>query len=185
MTASRDTPEPVGGEEPLADFPLHSDSAETFALPLASEEAAVESEPPSRVAAPLPLRWMAFTADTAVLLLLEAAAILGAIAVRGQTPSLHALVWASLFLLYFSFFATVIPLTLFGKTVGMALAGLSARDPATARGLSASESALRWLGGVVTGAALGIPLLFTRRHAEAPTLADRLSGRTLVRLDSA
>ena len=75
----------------------------------------------------------------------------------------------------------VVPLVLFGRTVGMALAGLAARDDGTGRRLTATEAARRWAGTLATVAAVGLPLLFTARDPEAPTLADRLSGRTLAR----
>jgi len=159
---------------PLLDLPLRAD-AET------STPDSVGARLPEHLAgetAPLAARGMAFAADAALVLLMAAAAVLAATAGEGQAPRIAALLWAGVFALYLSFFATVVPLLLFGKTVGMALTGLSARA-AAASGLRVSECARRWLGTALTVVALGIPLLFTRRRRDAPSLADRLSGRAL------
>ena len=88
--------------------------------------------------------------------------------------------WALGFVVYLSFFATVPPLMLFGKTVGMALADLSARPPSVGAGLSASAALRRWIGTAATAAAAGLPLLWTASSPDAPTPADRLSGRALT-----
>jgi hypothetical protein len=146
-----------------------------------------EAPPPALdgAAAPLSARGAAFAADAALVLLLAAAALLAATAGRGQPLRLQGLFWTAVFAVYLSFFATVVPLILFGKTVGMALTGLTARGR---RGspLTAVESARRWLGTALTAAGLGLPLVVTRRHREAPSPGDRLSGRplTLERVDS-
>jgi hypothetical protein len=142
---------------------------------------AVEAAPPAPdgAAAPLSARGAAFAADAALVLLLAAAALLAATAGRGQPLRLQGLFWTAVFAVYLSFFATVVPLILFGKTVGMALTGLTARGR---RGtpLTAVESARRWLGTALTAAGLGLPLVVTRRHRAAPSPGDRLSGRPLT-----
>jgi hypothetical protein len=51
------------------------------------------------------------------------------------------------------------------------------------RGLSPRDALFRWLGTLITVLSLGLSLLFTRRDREAPTLADALSGRPLLRTD--
>ena len=61
------------------------------------------------------------------------------------------------------------------------LAAYAARDEGTGRRLTATEAVRRWTGTLATVAAIGLPLFFTARDADAPTLADRLSGRTLAR----
>ncbi len=78
-----------------------------------------------------------------------------------------------------SFVATVVALFLFGRTPGMALAGLSVRADEAGYRPTAGQAARRFLGTVLAAAALGIPLLLTKRDAGAPTPADRLSGRPL------
>jgi hypothetical protein len=107
-------------------------------------------------------------------------ALLAAFAVRGRTPEISGLGWAALFALTVSFAAVVVPLVLFGRTVGMALAGLVARDEGAGRQLTPSEAFRRWAGTILTLAAGGLPLLWTARDPAAPTPADRLSRRALV-----
>jgi hypothetical protein len=143
--------------------------------------AAVEAAPRALDggAAPLSARGAAFAADAALVLLLAAAALLAATAGRGQPLRLQGLFWTAAFAVYLSFFSTVVPLILFGKTVGMALTGLTARGRSGSP-LTARESARRWLGTALTVASLGAPLVVTRRRREAPSPGDRLSGRPLV-----
>jgi hypothetical protein len=126
-------------------------------------------------------RAIGVAADAATAVLLVLVALLGAFAARGRTPRFEGLGWAAAFALDVSFFATVVPLVLFGRTVGMSLAGIVARDDGAGRLLTPSEAVRRWAGTLLTLAGFGLPLFWTARDAEAPTLADRLSGRTLVR----
>ena len=159
---------------PLDEFPLHG----------AASGRTVSSSPVSpalvRAAAPLGLRWSAAAADAAALLLLAAIAILAARFATGASPRPSGIAWALGFVVYLSFFATVPPLMLFGKTVGMALADLSARPPSIGAGLSASAALRRWIGTAATAAGAGLPLLWTASSPDAPTPADRLSGRALT-----
>jgi len=161
---------------PLADFPLRAEPPSDLA-----------QSPPDPVALPasglasLPDRALGAAADAAASILLVLVALLGAFAARGRTPQFAGLGWASAFALYVSFFVVVVPLVLFGRTVGMALAGLVARDDGTGRPLSPGQAVKRWTGTLATVASLGLPLFWTVRDPEAPTLADRLSGRTLAR----
>lgn len=157
------------GTSPLVDLPLSSTAGQSPAPSLRAGEAA----------APLPARGAAFAADAALVLLLAAVALLAATAGRGQSLRLQGLAWTAGFALYLSFFSTVVPLILFGKTVGMALTGLTARGMKGSP-LTAAESARRWLGTVLTLVSLGIPLLVTRRDREAPSPGDRMSGRPLT-----
>ena len=173
----------------LVDLPLVSGAAPTPGRVILRTPAvpAAEVAPPERDgrAAPLSARGAAFAADAALVLLLAAAALLAATAGRGQPLRVQGLLWTAVFALYLSFFSTVVPLILFGKTVGMALTGLTARGR---RGspLTAAESARRWLGTALTAATLGVPLVVTGRDRQAPSPGDRLSGRPLEleRLDS-
>ncbi len=125
-------------------------------------------------------RVAAFAADGALVLLLVAAALLAATAGRGRTLEISGLLWTGVFAFYLSFFSTVVPLVLFGKTVGMALTGLTARGPRGSAALTAAQSARRWLGTALTLVTLGAPLLATRRDRSAPSPGDRLSGRPLT-----
>lgn len=138
-------------------------------------------EAPDAPTAGLLLRAEAFAADLAAIGLLWAAALLAGSLMRGEGPSFEGWPWAAAFLVFLSFFATVPALMLFGKTVGMALLGLAALSGKTGRRLSAGEAGWRWVGTLATAATLGTALLWTARSADAPTPADRLSGRTVVR----
>ena len=115
------------------------------------------------------------------MLLLAALALLGARVLTGSVPRAAGVpLGAAAFVAYLSFFATVPPLVLFGRTVGMAISDLSARvgrrrrharvgEP---RGAGAERSRRRRRADLV--------LLWTRRDPERPTPADRLSGRPLA-----
>ena len=140
-------------------------------------------DPPPFCAAPPSARFSAAASDAAVLVLIVALCVLLVGVFRGRWPALSGLLWAAGFALYLSFFATVVPLVLFGRTVGMALAGLAAAPRDGVRGLSPRDALFRWLGTLITVLSLGLSLLFTRRDREAPTLADALSGRPLLRTD--
>ena len=181
MTASSPPDGPPAADtgespDPLNDFPLRPEPPLDLAMPPAGRSTGAESGLSS-----LPDRALGTAADAATSILLVLAALLAAYAARGRTPEFSGLGWAAAFTLYVSFFATVLSLVLFGQTVGMALAGLIVRDDGAGRRLTPAEAARRWAGTLVTLAALGLPLLWTARDADAPTPADRLSGRTLVR----
>jgi uncharacterized RDD family membrane protein YckC len=111
-------------------------------------------------------------------LLVHAAVAVAAVAgsrLLGAAPSLSSWPPIALFLLTFSFLYTVLPLAFWGQTLGMAWAGLIARSRA-GEALTFDQTARRWLGGLVTAAALGLPLLFALGGRRS--LADRLSGST-------
>ena len=78
----------------------------------------------------------------------------------------------ALFLLSFSFLYTVVPLAFWGHTLGMAWAGLTARNR-DGEPLTFDQTARRWLGGLLTLAILGLPLLVT---GDRRSLTDLLSG---------
>jgi RDD family len=167
----------TGPSEPLEDFPLRP---ETGFEPLREPEAAPPLEGArTEGAASLGPRLTAAAADAAVVLLLAALALLGARVLTGSVPRPSGVPWALGFVAYLSFFATVPPLVLFGRTIGMAISDLSARSDGDA-GMPASAAARRWSGTIATAATAGLILLWTRRNPERPTPADRLSGRPLA-----
>lgn len=181
MTAPDDLDGSAAGDtdpatRPLTDFPLRAEPVADLGL-----RSPAGAPPPASGLALLPDRAIGTAADAAVSILLVLVGLLAAYAARGRTPQFAGLGWASVFALYVSFFVVVVPLVLFGRTVGMALAGLAVRDDGTGRRLTATEAVRRWAGTLATVAAVGVPLFFTARDPEAPTLADRLSGRTLAR----
>ncbi len=172
----------ASGSQGFVDLPLRPTAAgisrPAARLPESAAPGARAQAAP--VAAPLAARGAAFAADGALVLLLVAAALLTATAGRGQTFGPAGLLLTGVFALYLSFFSTVVPLMLFGKTVGMALTGLTARGPKGSAPLTAAQSTRRWLGTALTLLTLGVPLLATRRDRGAPSPGDRLSGRPLV-----
>ena len=168
----------AAGSPGFVDLPLRPVAAGVSRPPARIAEPAVSGA--SVPAAPLSTRGAAFAADGALVLLLVAAALLAATAGRGQTLGISGLLWTGVFALYLSFFSTVVPLILFGKTVGMVLTGLTARGPKGSAPLTAAQSARRWLGTALTLFTLGVPLLLTRRDPGAPSPGDRLSGRPLT-----
>lgn len=176
---TREDPGGSTAEEPLLDLPLRAGEGDLFDPPAPPIPQPVHGADPASGAVPLSRRWLAMGADAAVVCLIIAAAGLSASALRGGLVSAAALAWAAAFALYLSFFATVLPLVLFSRTLGMALADLTARAPGAPR-IRSGEGARRWVGTLATLAGLGIPLLFTRSDREAPSLADRISGRPLV-----
>jgi uncharacterized RDD family membrane protein YckC len=82
--------------------------------------------------------------------------------------------WPALavFLLAFSFLYIVVPLAFWGHTLGMAWAGLSARNQ-DGEPLTFDQTARRWLGGLLTLGFAGLPILLT---GKGRSLTDRLSG---------
>lgn len=170
--------EHAGREAALVDLPLQGEGDAEFSLPLASENLVSPNEPAA--VASLPARWPAFAADAAAVVLLALAALLSAMVWRAGMPRALGLIWAAVFVVYLSGFATIVPLTLFGSTVGMAVTGLSARDEGGSRRLTLRQSIQRWAGTLLTAATLGASLLWTLRSSVTPTPADRLSGRPLV-----
>lgn len=161
-----------GPAAPLRDFPLRPESpAEDSRL---FQAAAVSSE--ASRAAPLGPRLFAAAADAASLLLLAAIAILVARLLTGRSPRGTGFAWMFGFLVYLSLFSTVPPLVLFGRTIGMALADLSAASGRPGAGLPPSAALSRWAGSLATAATGGLLLLWSRRRPETPTPADRLSG---------
>ncbi len=122
--------------------------------------------------APLSARWLAGLADLAIHLgvavaLLFGARLLGVRAGLGDWPALV------VFLLVFSFLYHVLPLAFWGRTPGMAWAGLTART-GEGESLTFSQTARRWLGALVTLSAFGLPALLA--FAGGRSLTDRVSG---------
>jgi uncharacterized RDD family membrane protein YckC len=147
---------------------------------LASEAEPARDLPRAAPTAPFSPRVIAFAADAMTALSVTAVAVLQAARAAGQAPSRIGLIWAAVFAIYLSFFLVLVPLVLFGRTLGMTLAGISAAPSGLGKRLSLRESAARWFGTVCTVAALGLPLLRSPGSSGAWTPADRLSGRPLV-----
>ncbi|HEY7111803.1 MAG TPA: RDD family protein [Thermoanaerobaculia bacterium] len=167
-------PPDVLAEFPLQEEPLRGSETRASAAPAAAE---VGPEPVATLGA----RALAFAADVAGASLAVTVALMAAVAWVGRGPRTTGLAWAGAFGALFSLVFVGLPLTLFGRTVGMSLAGLAARPGPSGRGMTPSEASRRWAGTALAAISLGLPLWLGRRDPERPTPADRLSGRTLVR----
>jgi uncharacterized RDD family membrane protein YckC len=106
-----------------------------------------------------------------------AAIALGGARLLGAEPNLADWPALALFLVAFSFLYTILPLAFWGQTLGMTWAGLSSRNR-DGEPLTFDQTARRWLGGLLTSATLGLPLLFAGRSR---TLTDLLSGSDTYR----
>ncbi len=116
-------------------------------------------------------RLAAGLADLVVHAAFGVAALLGA-RWMGVRPALSDWPALAVFLLSFSFLYTVLPLAFWGHTLGMAWAGLGARNR-EGEPLTFDQTARRWLGGLLTTLALGIPLLISGSRR---SLTDVISG---------
>ncbi len=170
--------------------PRGPEQATLFELELA-EEPLLEAEPPipapllaplsagdaAPIAAPFRGRLFAGLVDLG-LHAGAAAAALGGTRLLGVPPALPQLPAFALLLLVFSLFYTVVPLAFWGKTPGMAAAGLlcQAGDDLP---LTFAEALRRWLGELATVLALGLPGLLAL-GAGRRSLADRWSASDLV-----
>jgi RDD family len=169
----------------LEDFPLHEGTPRDATLREAEPASESPAELPSPEGAPgaaasFAARVPAAAADAAMVLLMTALAVLAARLFTGASPDPRGLLWVAVFALYLSAFATIVPLVVFGRTVGMALADLTVRSSAGVPGVAPSAAVRRWLGTLATAASGGLLLLWTARNGQAPTPADRISGCVLI-----
>jgi len=163
--------------EPQAETPASKTSPrhEIGAAPrrLAPEAVAVHAA--GRHRAWLGRRVRAGLADLIAVLVAVAAAGGGAL-LLGVRASLRDWPAFALLAVIFSFLYTVVPLAFWGQTPGMSWAGLESHSR-DGEPLSFGQAALHWLGGVLTLALAGLPLLMVLTGA---SVADRLSGSKTV-----
>jgi uncharacterized RDD family membrane protein YckC len=168
----RRTPLPVERKRPVAPAPVspatagpEQDDAEELAE---REEADV---PPAGGGTGAGSRIAAGAAD---LLVHAAVAVVLLVGTRmlGVRPNLEDWPALAVFLVAFSFLYMVVPLAFWGHTLGMAWAGLVARNR-DGEALTFDQTARRWLGGVLTLGLLGLPLLLTGARR---SLTDLISG---------
>jgi uncharacterized RDD family membrane protein YckC len=173
-------------EEPLLDQPRQTTRPARASAPLSppsprkarpvpvpDPEPAEEPEP-TRPPSEFADRGPRFAAGGADLLVHAAILVLALLGVRGMgvRPALEAWPAFALFLLSFSFLYTVLPLAFWGHTLGMAWKGITSRNR-DGEPLTFDQTVRRWLGGIVTVATLGLPLLVT---GDRRSLTDVLSG---------
>ena len=166
------SPAPPTATAPLAHAAADWQDLEASAPELPESVAA--DEPARPVTAPVLHRLSAALLDGGLLLVATAGAIVGSysLGVRWDTGALPPL---AAFLALFSFVYTVVPLAFWGRTAGMALARILARG-ADGGPLTFGQTALRWFGGVLTVALVGLPLLLALPSLGGRSLADRVSG---------
>lgn len=143
----------------------------------AGDEPAEVSSPPATAAGPMRAglgpRLAAAAFDGMILVAAAALALIGA-ALLDVRPGLAGLPGLGALLLVFSFAYSVVPLAFWGATPGMRVAHLVARDR-DGGPLTFGQTALRWLGGLLTLALAGLPMLLALGPLGARSPADRLS----------
>ncbi len=134
---------------------------------------------PERLEKPAPAsefagRGSRFAAGLADLVVHAAVAVAVLLGTRwlGVRPALTDWPALAVFLLSFSFLYTVLPLAFWGYTLGMAWAGITARNR-NGEPLTFDQTARRWLGGLLTTVMLGLPLLV---RIGGRSLTDWISG---------
>jgi uncharacterized RDD family membrane protein YckC len=157
---------PAVREEP-APVPARGRGEERAAADAAAAPATLHADRRSRLFAGL--------ADLLVHAAVGVAAAAGALLLGARLEPAHWPAFA-LFLLTFSFLYSVVPLAFWGQTLGMAWAGLLAVN-ADGQPLAFEQTGLRWLGGLLTCATLGLPLLVARRRSLADWLSRSVTRR--------
>jgi uncharacterized RDD family membrane protein YckC len=154
--------------------PLHADRDDALPFELGVEDGPLAAAGAAR-RPPLGERLLAGLAD-GVLHLAVLASALVAESLLGLQPQPRQWPGFVAFLVFFSFLYTTVPLAFWGQTPGMAWRGLRARDQGD-RPLAFGQTALRWLGALVTVALVGLPALLA---LGGRSLADRLSRSETV-----
>jgi uncharacterized RDD family membrane protein YckC len=195
----QDKPDEPAGEPLLFDLPLTgpgtppADPSPEPKRPLRGSRGAAAPAPPELpLARPVPVRatdraaeqpataselagrgsrFAAGLADLVVHAAVGVAALLGA-RWLGVTPAVADWPALAVFILAFSFLYTVLPLAFWGYTLGMAWAGITARNR-DGEPLTFDQTARRWLGGLLTALTLGLALLVAVRGR---LLTDWISG---------
>lgn len=167
-------PEGMSHEEPAGIFDEDLGNRERFDL--AEAPGSPGTAPGVRQSAPIVERLLAGLADGVVHIAVLASSLV-AESLLGLQPEPRQWPGFAAFLVCFSFLYTTIPLAFWGQTPGMAWRGLRARDRED-RSLAFGQTALRWLGALVTTALAGLPTLLA--VAGGRSLADRLSGSVTV-----
>ncbi len=163
-------------ETPAAPEPAALE-ADDPAVPEADDPAVLEAVVPEPPAPPAPLkdRLLAGLLDLGIQLLVVVAAVVASQAM-GLVLGLDDWVPFVILGLDFSFLYWFIPLAFWGQTPGMAWVGHSALGT-DGEPLTFGQTALRWIGAVVTLALAGLPMLLA---AGGRSLTDRLSDTKTV-----
>jgi uncharacterized RDD family membrane protein YckC len=167
-------PEARSDDEPAGSFGEDTGLRERFDQAEAPDSPG--AAPGARQSAPIVERVLAGIADAVVHIAVLASSLV-AQSLLGLQPEPRQWPGFAAFLICFSFLYTTVPLAFWGQTPGMAWRGLRARDRED-RSLAFGQTALRWLGALVTTALAGLPTLLAL--AGGRSLADRLSGSVTV-----
>ena len=167
-------PEPVGaGAEPMPKRQMSMLESPAPAPPApAPDPGSLDEESSYRepeIAGVVP-RLISGGADLLVHAGVLAATVLG-LFVMSATPRIDHWPAFLILLLAFSFFYTVISLAFWGQTAGMAWCELTSRD-SLSRPLSFRQAGLRWLGGLLTTALAGLPVLLAYRGTSLTDLVS-------------
>jgi uncharacterized RDD family membrane protein YckC len=146
-------------------------------VPVPEPEDAPELKPRGEFAGPV----RRIAAGLADLVVHAAAGVLALLGCRwlGVQPQIHEWPAFAAFLLAFSFLYTVLPLAFWGHTPGMAWAAITSRNR-DGEPLTFDQTIRRWLGGLVTLALVGLPVLL---GFGGRTLTDWISGSATYPFD--
>lgn len=172
-TAEAVRAEPVWVQTAIESTPVHED-AEALRFDAADDDGTITAAGAAQ-RPPLGERLLAGLAD-GVLHLAVLASALVAESLLGLQPQPRQWPGFVAFLVFFSFLYTTVPLAFWGQTPGMAWRGLRARDQGD-RPLAFGQTALRWLGALLTVGLVGLPSLLA---LGGRSLADRLSGSETI-----
>jgi uncharacterized RDD family membrane protein YckC len=176
----RERPRPARGTRPAAPAPpAPPELPLARPVPVAAPEAAVRRRTPASGFAEPGSRFAAGLADLVVHAAIAVAALLG-IRWLGVRPAVADWPALAVFVLSFSFLYTVLPLAFWGYTLGMAWAGITARNR-DGEPLTFDQTARRWFGGLLTTLTLGLPLLVSGSRR---SLTDFLSGSATYPVDT-
>lgn len=169
-TSRRESPQPGSlRRESQPELPQRSPSPSSHRnQPVPSQSSASSTTP--LLPAGLGRRLLSGVADLLVHAGALATAVLGLDLMGIELDVAHALPLA-LLILSFSYLYTVISLSFWGQTAGMAWLGIAARQSPQFP-LSFRQSTIRWMGGLLTFGLAGLPLLLTLTGG---SLTDRMS----------
>jgi uncharacterized RDD family membrane protein YckC len=174
-------PEPPA---PAAGAPSSMTSGERLAPPGPGSEPAPivgeESTGPQGLEPARLIRRLAAGMVDGLVLLAAGLALAVACVLLGARLGREQLVPLAAFLALFSFVYTVVPLWFWGQTLGMRRARLLSRAGRRRQALTLGQTAARWVGGLLTAALLGLPVLLALRGRRS--LADLLSGSRTYQL---
>lgn len=166
-----DSEAPPDGEEVAAEPDLGEPAPRQDSLPEPEELESGPNDESDEMPAPLGTRAFAGLTDLVAHLAVLALA-LGGVRFLGVVPAAPDLPALSVLLVIFSLFYTVVPLAFWGRTPGMAAAGLQCRSLGGVP-LSFGQATRRWAASLLVVASAGLLFLVALSGTSLP---DRMSG---------